>query len=248
MTERDSSPSRLARALATHRLAGLVQIALVFGVAGLVLAAGRPFVGTNPFKFQALVWVANVCMLGAVWLGLRVRGEGWSHIGLGPGAFTARALWPTLWKSVAVFAAAMAAFVLGAVVMAILVGRPVPADFSGYDYLSGNLPMLAAALVSVFLVSSLGEEVIYRGFLITRLEELGGGGKTARRLAVIGSSVLFGLVHFSWGPAGMVQTALMGLALGVAFLVVRRNLWILVLAHFYMDAILMVQLYLAPPA
>jgi CAAX protease family protein len=248
MTDQDLPSSGLARALSTHRLAGLLQIVLVFGVAGLVLAVGWPFVAGDPLRFQALAWAANVGMLAAVWLGLRVRGEGWSHLGLGRGAFTGRALWSTLWKSVVVFAAAMAAFVLGAIFMAILIGRPVPADFGGYNYLSGNLPMLALALASVFLVSSLGEEVIYRGFLITRLEDLGGGGKTALRWALIASSILFGLVHFAWGPAGMVQTAFMGLALGVAFLVVRRNLWILVVAHFCMDAILMVQMYLAPPA
>lgn len=44
----------------------------------------------------------------------------------------------------------------------------------------------------------------------------------------------------------MVQTGFMGLALAISFLVLQRNLWILILAHFYMDAILMVQMYLAP--
>jgi len=43
---------------------------------------------------------------------------------------------------------------------------------------------------------------------------------------------------------GIAQTTFMGLALGVAYLVVRRNLWILVLAHAYMDTILMVQMYI----
>ena len=64
--------------------------------------------------------------------------------------------------------------------------------------------------------------------------------------AIIVSSVVFGLIHFTWGPAGVVQTGFMGLALGISYLVVGRNLWVLVLAHFYMDAILMVQMYLAP--
>jgi membrane protease YdiL (CAAX protease family) len=38
----------------------------------------------------------------------------------------------------------------------------------------------------------------------------------------------------------------MGLALGVSYLVVGRNLWVTILAHAYMDTILMVQMYLAP--
>ena len=41
----------------------------------------------------------------------------------------------------------------------------------------------------------------------------------------------------------MVQTGLMGLALGVSYLVVGRNLWVTILAHGYMDTILVVQMY-----
>lgn len=246
MIEPTTAPGAAARALATNKLTQVTEILAVFGIAGLVLAIGWPLVGDNPLKFQGLVWLANVSMLGAIWLGLRLRGQGWSHLGLASDSFRRPALWPTLWKSAVVFVAAILAFVLGAIAMAMVFGRPQPADFSGYNYLSGNLPMLATALVSVFLVSSLGEEVIYRGFLIRRLEALGGGGKTALRAALLVSSIIFGLVHFAWGPTGMVQTGFMGLALGIAFVAVKRDLWILVLAHFYMDAILMVQMYLAP--
>jgi len=45
----------------------------------------------------------------------------------------------------------------------------------------------------------------------------------------------------------MVQTAFMGLALAIAYLVTKRNLWVLVLAHVYIDTLLLVQLYSAPP-
>ena len=36
----------------------------------------------------------------------------------------------------------------------------------------------------------------------------------------------------------------MGLALGIAYLRLKRNLWVTVLAHAYMDTILFVQMYL----
>lgn len=44
---------------------------------------------------------------------------------------------------------------------------------------------------------------------------------------------------------GIGQTGFMGLALGVSYLIVGRNLWVLILAHAYMDTILMVQMYFA---
>ena len=44
---------------------------------------------------------------------------------------------------------------------------------------------------------------------------------------------------------GIGQTGFMGLALGVSYLVVGQILWVLILAHAYMDTILMVQMYFA---
>ena len=234
------------RTLRSHPLGPVLEILAVFAVAAIILATGAPLAGENPLAFQAVVWVANVAMLATIWWGLRLRGQGWRDLGLGTGPGSLRGAWRKLWRSLVVFVVAMFGFLLGAVVMVNIVGRPEPADMSGYNYLSGNLPMLLLVLAGVFVASSLGEEILYRGFLITRLEALGGGGKTALRIAVGVSAVIFGLVHFAWGPMGIVQTAFMGLALAISFLVLRRDLWPLVMAHFYMDAILMIQMYLAP--
>ena len=106
--------------------------------------------------------------------------------------------------------------------------------------------MLLAALVAVFIGSSIGEEVIYRGFLITRLSELGANGKWATRSSVVVSAIVFGLVHYNWGVMGIIQTTFMGLALGISYVLVGRNLWIPILAHGYMDTILLVGQYFTP--
>ncbi|MDH3745111.1 MAG: CPBP family intramembrane metalloprotease [Acidobacteriota bacterium] len=246
MSEPEAVQRDVRRLLAENKWAQTAEILAVFAVAFAVLGIGRPWVGENPLRFQAIVWVANILMLATIWLGLRLRGQGWEHLGLAFRPIDRRAFFGALWKSLVVFVAALAGFILGAIVMANIVGRPEQADMSGYNYLAGNLPMLMVALVGVFIASSLGEEILYRGFLITRLEALGGASKTALRTAVVVSSIIFGLVHFAWGPMGIVQTGFMGLALAISFLVLKRNLWILVVAHFYLDAILLIQMYLAP--
>jgi membrane protease YdiL (CAAX protease family) len=224
----------------------IAELLAVPTVAIIVIAVGLPFVGENPIAYQGLIWVANVMMLVTVWLGLRLRGQGWDHFGLSWGFGGARSLLRTALLSVVVFVAAVAAFIVGAIVMANIVGIPEGADTSGYNYLQGNLPMLLLSLAGVYVVSSFGEEVIYRGFLINRIAELGEGGKWAWWWAVLVSAVVFGLVHFAWGPAGIVQTVFMGLALGAAYLLLKRNLWVMILAHAYMDTILMLQMYLGP--
>jgi membrane protease YdiL (CAAX protease family) len=236
----------MRRALLGSKPTQVGELVAVFVVAWAVIALAGPLAGENPVAGQGVVWVANILMLVTVWLGLRLRGQGWAHFGLRFRGASRRTVVRAVLVSIGVFVAAVAAFLVGTIVMANIVGIPEGADLSGYNYLSGNLPMLILALAGVYVVSSFGEEVIHRAFLINRIAELGGGGKTAWRVAVVTSSVVFGLVHYAWGVTGIVQTAFMGLALGVSYLVVGRNLWVTILAHAYMDTILMVQMYLAP--
>lgn len=233
----------LGRALRRSKLAQVGELAVVFLVALAVIASLGPLVGEAPLARQAVVWVANVAMLIVVWLGLRLRGQGWRHFGLSFRLADRRTVIRGVLQSVVVFVLAVAAFLLGTVLMANIGSGPAAADVSGYDWLRGNLPLLILALLAVYIVSSFGEEVIYRAFLINRLAELGSSGKMAWRLAVVASSVVFGLAHFDWGLVGMVQTGFMGLALGLSYLAVRRNLWVTILAHGYLDTILLLQVY-----
>lgn len=235
----------LGHALLTHRLARVGEIVTVFTAAAAVIFLALPLAGENLLARQGVLLAANVLMLFLVWLGLRLRGQGVEHFGLRFRGASRGVVIRAVLQSVAVFVVAVAAFVVGAIVMVNIVGRPESADMSAYDFLRGNLPMLVFCLVGVWIISSFGEEFIYRGFLIHRIAELGSGGSRAWKLAVVASSVVFGLAHYGWGPAGMVQTTFMGLALGVSYLVVGRNLWVVILAHGYMDTILMLQMYFA---
>lgn len=240
MTDPSGSPGQ-------SKAVNAAEITCVFLTALVVVFAGWRISGDNLFARQAVVWVANLLMLAVVWIGLRVRGQTWQHLGLSLRPVGVRALGRAMALSVAVLVFALVAFAAGAVVIANVTSVPGGADMSGYNYLRGNLPMLLLALAGVYVVSSFGEEVIYRGFLITRLAEIGAGSKAASRNAVAISALIFGLAHFSWGIVGIVQTAFMGLALGIAYLLTTRNLNVLILAHAWMDTALLVQMYAAAP-
>jgi len=234
---------RLGRWLDQSRLAKLSEITVaLLGPAAFLLALA-PTAGGDPLRFQSLVWVTNGLMLVLVWTGLRLRGQTWSHFGLHFAWPEPRSVFRALGISLSVLVVAVVAFLVGAVVAANIFGVPEGPDTSGYGYMSGNLPMLIGALAAAYVMSSFGEEVFYRGFLIHRIAELSTGRKPWAS-AVVGSAIVFGLAHFSWGPAGMVQTGFMGLALGAAYLRLGRNLWLTILAHAYMDTILFVQMYL----
>ena len=237
----------LAQLLADNKWIQLVEIAIVFSPVLVAILAFRLMSWSNPMLLIGAVWVANVVMLGLAALGIKLRGESLDSIGL---TFERPSISVFCWallKSILFLVFAASAFIFGTIVMANVVGIPEGADMTKYNYLQGNLPMLLLSLAGVYVVSSFGEEVVYRGFLITRLQSLfGGKSRIAVISALVTSSLIFGFAHFEWGPTGIVQTTFMGAALGACFLWDNRNLWPLILAHGLMDTLLLVPLYLMP--
>jgi membrane protease YdiL (CAAX protease family) len=226
--------------LKNNNIAKILEIIIVLFSASFIYFIARPFVGANPIMLQTVAWITNAVMLLLIWMGLRFRNQGWQHFGLSLKNINLR----SVLLSFVVFIAALLGFVIGSIIMANITGIPGNADMSSYNYLKDNIFILIGVLISVFIISSFGEEVIYRAFLITRISEIDPNNKLLLKFAVIISSIIFGLIHFEWGPMGIVQTGFMGLALAISFILVKRNLWILIFAHAYMDAILLIQMYL----
>ena len=236
---------KLGNLLRTNSIAKISELLAVFLVAFVVIKLFLRTDGDHLFYNQAVVWVANIAMLLLVWLGTKLRGESWQDFGLGFKRISFKAALRVFLLSLLVFVLATSGFVIGSIIMANITGIPESADMSNYAYLKDNLGMLILSLIGVYIVSSFGEEIIYRAFLINRISELGLGTKRARIVAVILSAIIFGLVHYSWGPMGVVQTGFMGLVLGMCYLKLKKRLWILILAHAYMDTMLLAQIYVA---
>jgi hypothetical protein len=221
------------------------ELFLVFLPALLVIVFAESWVGDNPIARQAVIWAAYVVMLATVYAALRMQGTNWSHLGVSFTFAGWRRAGVTLRQAAIVFVCAAIAFAIGAVVMANIVGIPEGADFQSYEYLQGNPGMLLLSLAGVYIVSSFGEEVLFRGYLMTRCAEVFGGSKFGWRIAIAVSTLVFALIHYDWGISGVVQTGFMGFVLAYSYVRVNRNLWVNIIAHGIMDTILMVQLYLA---
>ena len=89
----------------------------------------------------------------------------------------------------------------------------------------------------------LGEEISYRGYLLNRAADTGGGRAQAYWGAVVLVSVLFGFGHYYKGPSGIVDSGVAGLILGAAYLWSGRNLWTTIFAHGMIDTFGLVALY-----
>ena len=163
-------------------------------------------------------------------ISLRVRDGGWGVIGLS---------WPLSWRQTVLFALAAAAtrILLGALVI-----DPVTAHFwppaiapSGSDQIAGHALIALQWLLLVWTFAAFGEEIGYRGYLVTRAADVGSRSKVAYWIAVLLMSVLFGYGHYYQGPSGIVDSGMAGLVLGAAYLLSGRNLWVCILAHGFID-------------
>jgi membrane protease YdiL (CAAX protease family) len=236
--------NNLGHQLRTNKLAKVSEILIVFLLAFIFINLFKSNEADKQLYNLTIIWIANIIMLTLIWIGLKLRGQRLEDFGFSFKKFTGKYGVKIFLQSILVFILALAGFIIGSIIMANIVGIPESSDMSGYSYMKDNIWMLLLSLAGVYVVSSIGEEVVYRAFLINRLSELGLNGKKGIILTVILSAIIFGFAHYSWGPMGIVQTTFMGLVLGICYLYFKKRIWILILAHAYMDTILMVQMYL----
>jgi len=171
--------------------------------------------------------VPLLAILGLV--SFRVRGGGWSALPFRR---------PESWTRVLLIALAVAALriVLGGVVEALAakVWPPIVPP-AGSEAIATSPAAALKWLGIVWTWAAFGEEFGYRGYLLARAADLGGGSKAAWVAGTVFVAVLFGLGHFYKGPAGVLDSGIAGLLLGAAYLAAGRNLWACVLAHGFID-------------
>jgi membrane protease YdiL (CAAX protease family) len=165
-------------------------------------------------------------------LSLRLRGGTWSATGL---------KMPASWRRTILFAIAAAAL---RILIGALVIEPVTAHFwpptvapSGSNEIQGHAIVALQWLLLIWTFAAFGEEIGYRGYLLTRAAEVGGRSSVAYWVGNILVAVLFGFGHYYKGPSGILDSGMAGLILGAAFILSKRNLWVCILAHGFIDTV-----------
>ena len=119
-------------------------------------------------------------------------------------------------------------------------------DLSGFEGLEGNIGMLAVYLVLGWTLAAFGEELAYRGYLLTRVREALGGGRAALAVAVLVSSLLFGLAHGEQGLIGVFVVTLDALA-WAGLRLHYKTLWASILAHGFNNTLGFITFFLVGP-
>ncbi len=179
--------------------------------------------------------VSLLASLAVVALCLKRGKERWSSIGLKRPNSIARTL---LWTLIVFVVTMGLGFVVEAAVSAVTGNASTPSPGVGERYedrfahLPGNFPAYLQWLAIAWIVGGFTEELLFRGFLISRFERLLARIPFAIVLAVLFQAVLFGHQHFYYqGLAGALATGLIAVVSGVIYVLLRRNIWPLILSH-----------------
>jgi hypothetical protein len=113
--------------------------------------------------------------------------------------------------------------------------------------IKGNLPVFLMIIPAVWAFAAFGEEFLYRGYLMTRLADIFGGGRMAWVLAIAGQALFFALAHWYQGVVGMVSIGIGAVITGIATVAWGRNLWPAIVAHGLTDTLGFTLLYLGRP-
>lgn len=223
-----TAPSSGSRALA--------ELALV----AATFIGGRFLIDTTGFRFAGPAAILLALIVAT--LLLRRCGESWR--GLGLYLPTATRQWVML--PVLTIAAMATTFLLAVVLLPALSGidPDQSAGAAAFDFLRESpIVFFAFLLFIAWGTAAFGEEMLFRGFLQSRLEALFGGGGLAVGAALIGQAILFGFGHGYQGWFGIVLTGLIGLAMGIVYLAGRRWLAPVIIAHGLIDTISLSQIY-----
>lgn len=111
--------------------------------------------------------------------------------------------------------------------------------------LKGNVPLFLVGIISAIITAGFGEEIIWRGYILKHLATMFGGRRGAWIIALLVTSILFGLLHFYQGVVGIVQTGITGFLLGTIFMLNgKKSLWVNIIAHSVIDIISLTAIYL----
>lgn len=119
-------------------------------------------------------------------------------------------------------------------------------EVDAFNFLLGKpLVFITYLIVVVWFGAALGEELLMRGYLLSRLTDVVGSTKLGCFVAIIIQAAIFGMLHSYQGVVGILTTALVAIIFGLVYFVAKRRLFPLILAHGIIDTISLTAFYLS---
>lgn len=218
----------------------LILLIVAFGVKALA----------EPLSWRFSSVPGAVAGLITATLLLRLRNERWADIGLkGPKTILGFLTLPVLAIIVFVFAIGIGAGT--AIALNSVIGPPPASADNRFGDIQGNLPVFLMWVAIGWIVGGFAEEMVFRGFLITRFEQFFRGKKSIAGfrpsliISIIMPAVIFGWAHYYYrGLHGAIAISVIGVVLGAFYILFGRRLWPLIIAHGSIDTLSFLARYL----
>jgi membrane protease YdiL (CAAX protease family) len=131
-----------------------------------------------------------------------------------------------------------------ALVMPLLDVGPAPTLANSYFAdVPGDVWAALDATLYVVIAAGFCEEVFWRGYLFNRLKAWFGDARVVNVTIVVGTSVLFALLHLYQGVYGGVHAFIVSTVIGAIYLFKQRNLWLPIIIHASFDVVYIFLIY-----
>lgn len=184
----------------------------------------------------SMQWGGPTSTLTAMFVGtylLRRRGMSWRDLG-----FKKPDTWPKtgLWAAFVVFLIILTSGLTSPVADLFFERAPRTNRFGDIE---GDVAAFAMYLAIIWTHTAFFEELLFRAFIINRLEAVFGEMRWATPLAVVLAAAFFGYRHYYYqGMHGAIVTGCIGLTLGIYYVKRgRHNLWPMFLAHGFVNTL-----------
>ncbi len=180
---------------------------------------------------------------------LKENGESWQDLGLKHDSSHLKLI---LWVVGALAVTILMGNIAGQLATSII-SNPEPLSEQSISYtqnrfanIPGNLNLYLLWIAISWIIGGLTEELLFRGFLISRFERMLSKFPFAIAYAIIIQGIIFGQQHMYYqGTIGLIETGIIGVVSGVIYVLCKRRLWALVISHGLANTLGMTMLYLS---
>jgi uncharacterized protein len=183
-------------------------------------------------KYHHIFFSKTPYLLALGWLSMMLRGQRWRDVGL-----SASPAWRRLLLIGVVAGGAMELLELFATQPLLVALTGNYPDLSDFHDLVGNFPMLLLAVGASWILAGLGEELVWRGYVLNRVGDLLGRSRLGWAISIGVTSVVFGLAHSYQGLTGITENIVDGALLALLYIGCGRNLIAPIVAHGVTDTI-----------
>ncbi len=115
-------------------------------------------------------------------------------------------------------------------------------DVGIYNFIKENKWHYLFILIMGWLIGGFYEEVVFHGFIFTRLEKMI-QGRYSTHISFFLTASLFGVYHFQLGTLGLINALIIGAVYLTLFLFFKRNLWYSIICHGVYNTIVITMIY-----